>query len=41
MIKRLSLVSLAMVFVLAGCETVDGVGQDVSNAAQAVKRAVN
>lgn len=40
MITRLSLIGLALVFVLAGCETVDGIGQDVSGAARAVKRAL-
>nr|WP_211332773.1 entericidin EcnA/B family protein [Litoreibacter meonggei] len=40
MITRLSLIGLALVFALAGCETVDGIGQDVSGAARAVKRAL-
>ncbi|TDT75090.1 entericidin EcnA/B family protein [Litoreibacter halocynthiae] len=40
MITRLSLIGLAVVFVLAGCETVEGIGQDVSGAARAVKRAL-
>lgn len=40
MIKKISLLSLAAVFLLAGCETIEGVGKDVSGAARAVKRAL-
>jgi len=41
MIKKMSLASLAAVFLLAGCETIAGAGQDVSNASRAVQRAIN
>lgn len=41
MIKKMSLASLAAVFLLAGCETIAGAGEDVSGAARAVKRALN
>ncbi|SDW18489.1 entericidin EcnA/B family protein [Litoreibacter albidus] len=40
MTTRLTMICLAAMLALAGCETVDGIGQDVSGAARAVKRAL-
>ncbi|MEP3347832.1 MAG: entericidin, EcnA/B family [Litoreibacter sp.] len=37
--KRIGILCLAATLALAGCETVEGIGEDVSGAARAVKRA--
>lgn len=34
-------ITLALAFVLAGCNTVKGVGQDVQKAGNAIERAAN
>ncbi|MBK6613451.1 entericidin A/B family lipoprotein [Ottowia sp.] len=39
MSKTFALVTLALAFVLAGCNTVKGVGQDVQRAGGAIERA--
>ena len=37
--KIASLIALSLVFVLAGCNTVQGVGQDIGKAGNAIERA--
>lgn len=37
--KTATLVALAFAFVLAGCNTVKGVGQDIGKAGNAIQRA--
>ena len=39
--KTATLIVLAIAFVLAGCNTVKGVGQDVQRAGGAIERAAN
>ena len=39
--KTATLIVLAIAFVLAGCNTVKGVGQDVQRAGGALERAAN
>ena len=39
MIKTVAFISLALAFVLAGCNTVKGVGQDIERAGNAIERA--
>lgn len=39
--KTATLLSLMLVFLLAGCNTVKGVGQDVQRAGGAIERAAN
>ena len=39
--KTATLIVLALTFVLAGCNTVKGVGQDVQRAGGALERAAN
>ena len=39
--KTATLIVLALTFVLAGCNTVKGVGQDVQRAGGAIERAAN
>jgi len=39
--KTATLVALALTFVLAGCNTVKGMGQDVQRAGGAIERAAN
>jgi len=39
--KTATLIALALTFVLAGCNTVKGVGQDVQRAGGAIERAAN
>ncbi|MFN7156979.1 MAG: entericidin A/B family lipoprotein [Acidovorax sp.] len=39
--KTATLIVLAITFVLAGCNTVKGVGQDVQRAGGALERAAN
>ena len=37
--KTVAFITLALAFVLAGCNTVKGVGQDIERAGNAIKRA--
>ena len=37
--KTVAFITLALVFVLAGCNTVKGVGQDIERAGNAIERA--
>ncbi|MDD2711965.1 MAG: entericidin A/B family lipoprotein [Simplicispira sp.] len=37
--KTATLIALALAFVLAGCNTVQGVGQDIGKAGHAIERA--
>ena len=37
--KIASLIAVALVFLLAGCNTVKGVGQDIGKAGNAIERA--
>ena len=39
MTKTATLLALALTFVLAGCNTVKGVGQDIGKAGSAIERA--
>ena len=39
--KTATLIVLALTFVLAGCNTVKGMGQDVQRAGGAIERAAN
>ncbi len=39
--KTAAFITLALAFVLAGCNTVKGVGQDVQRAGGAIERAAN
>ena len=39
MTKTATLLALALTFILAGCSTVKGVGQDVQKAGDAIERA--
>ena len=37
--KTVAFITLALAFVLAGCNTVQGVGQDIERAGNAIERA--
>ena len=37
--KTVAFITLALAFVLAGCNTVQGVGQDIGKAGNAIQRA--
>ena len=39
--RTATLIAMALAFVLAGCNTVKGVGQDVQRAGGAIERAAN